>query len=161
MTNGSVVNKITPREFRNHESIYSRAIDDEWFDCIDPSFSRYSIVMDDFLSTNVYPTCRLDKSGTKLTSIYEDHEASPISFIQLRDRQRLLSDIVAEGYESSDNNILVYKCLECHTMVVKDGIHRISTWMVNGENRDLIILQVSSADWSSAMIDMPNFCKCS
>jgi hypothetical protein len=160
MTDGIVATKITPREFRNHERTHSRAIGDEWFDCIEPSFSKYSIMMDDFLLTNVYPTSRLDKSGNKLTSIYEDNEASPISFRQLQNQQWLLREILSEGYASSDNIILVYKCLACNSMVVKDGIHRISAWIVNGENRELTILQVSSEDWSCAQIDMPNFCRC-
>ncbi|MEW8629139.1 MAG: hypothetical protein AB2591_03990 [Candidatus Thiodiazotropha sp.] len=152
--------KITPKEFIDFEKANSRSSQFEWLFCLEPKFYRYRVSLTDFLQNKVYPTYRLNNSGAALTGAYEDSTATPISFIELKERPELLEAILNEGYVSENDSVLVYRCERCGVTVVKDGIHRISRWMIDNEKKELSIYEVVSTDWSKAIVDMPNFCKC-
>ena len=80
---------ITPREFMEFETNNSRAAPHEWVDAVDPKFTRCRIMLKAFLSIDIFPTCRRDRSGIRLTSVFEDRDASPISFLALAGRPDL------------------------------------------------------------------------
>lgn len=152
--------QITPYEFNEYERLHSRACKLEWMFCLEPKFMKYRIMVMDFISQEVYPTYRLDKSGEFLTPIYEDKNATPITFSELAARPGLLINILKEGYISKNDTVLVYHCETCKVWLVKDGIHRLSKWAVEGEKKEITVYQVSSKNWSHAQVDMPNYCKC-
>jgi hypothetical protein len=58
------------------------------------------------------------------------------------------------------NPVIVYHCEGCGVHVVKDGSHRLLYCACHGTDRPLDIYQVSSSDWSQAIVDMRNFCSC-
>lgn len=152
---------ITPKEFIDYECQHSRAAMNEWVYSINPEFVKYRINSSEFLSKEVYPTYRLDESGGKLTAVCEDKKATPITFTELSVRKELVGALLEEGYKSKNDTVIAYHCAKCCVWVIKDGIHRLITWTVNGENRIITVYQVSSCDWSRACVDMPNYCKCS
>jgi len=152
--------KITPNEFIKYEESNSRSAKNEWLLCIDPKFTKYRTNLEKFLSNDVYPTYRLNESGTALTSVFENNKATPITFTVLAKRPELLTKLLGEGYVSKDNTLLVYHCESCCVWLVKDGIHRLFSWIVEKENREIFVYQVTSINWSNATVDMPNFCKC-
>jgi hypothetical protein len=152
--------RITPEEFMNIEEINSRAIKCEWIKSIDPKFRKYKCNLLSFLSQEVFPTYRLDTSKTKLTSVYEDKKATPITFSELIKHPNLYQTLIREGFKNTSTNILAYHCSKCNVFVIKDGIHRLIKWSIEQDDKELIIYQVESDDWSNANIDMPNYCKC-
>ena len=117
-------------------------------------------MLDEFLQHEVYPTYRLNKLGNALTGEFEDKEATPISFISLTERPELLAALISEGHVSKNDAVLAYHCESCKVWVIKDGIHRLSKWAVDKENREITVYQVASNNWSQALLDMPNYCKC-
>jgi hypothetical protein len=151
---------ITPYEFIEFERTNSRAIPNEWLHCIEPKFTKYQVTLSAFLSDDVFPTYRLDKSGANLTSVFQDKEARPISFLCLAKCPDLIGGLLEEGYISTNQMMLVYHCEMCGVHVVKDGIHRLCKWAVEEVDREITVYQVSSRDWSNAYIDMPNYCRC-
>jgi hypothetical protein len=151
---------ITPHEFVEFETRNSSATHNEWLYCIDPKFTKYRIMVSAFLSSNVFPTYRLDKSGTSLTSIFQDKEASPITFVSLASRLDLIEALLREGFISTNDTVLAYHCERCGVRVVKDGIHRLCKWVAEGTDREITVYQVSSKDWGRAPVDMPNYCRC-
>ncbi len=155
-----IVDKITPNEFMQYEAEHSTSGKNEWLLCIDPKFSKYQIMLNEFFERDVYPTYRLDKSGNVLTGKYEDKEAIPITFSSLAERPELLSGLVNEGYVSKNDSVLAYHCESCKVWVIKDGIHRLSKWLVEKLNMKITVYEVASNDWSHATLDMPNYCKC-
>lgn len=151
---------ITQARFDAFERENSRAFHSEWRHCVEPRFTKYRTTLSAFLSHDVYPTYRLDKSGVSLTGAFEDKEASPISFLSLAKRPDLIETLLKEGYISKNNTVLAYHCESCGVHVVKDGIHRLCKWAVEGTDLEIDVYQVSSRDWSGAPVDMPNFCRC-
>jgi hypothetical protein len=156
MTAGS----ITPHEFVEFEKTNSRSAYNEWLYCLDPKFTKYRIVVNNFLTNNVFPTYRLAKSGTQLTSIFQDREATPISFVALARRPELIESLLSEGFISTNDTVLAYHCSTCGVRVVKDGIHRLCKWAVEGSDREITVYEVSSRDWARAPVDMQNYCAC-
>jgi len=151
---------ITPHEFVEFETTNSSAAHNEWLYCIDPKFTKYRIMVSAFLSSNVFPTYRLDKFGTSLTSIFQDKEASPITFVSLASRLDLIEALLREGFISTNDTVLAYHCERCGVRVVKDGIHRLCKWVAEGTDREITVYQVSSKNWERAPVDMPNYCRC-
>ena len=72
----------------------------------------------------------------------------------------MLTDIISDGYVSKNDTVLAYHCSVCKVWVIKDGIHRLSKWLVDNVNKKITVYQVASGDWSKATLDMQNFCKC-
>lgn len=151
---------ITPYEFMEFETTNSNASHNEWLYCIEPKFTRYRIMVSAFLSSNVFPTYRLDKSGARLTGVFQDKEASPISFLTLANRPDLTETLLEEGFISTNDTVLAYHCETCGVRVVKDGIHRLCKWAAEGTDREITVYEVSSRDWARAPVDMPNYCRC-
>lgn len=160
LKSGRMEHLITPKEFMDYERNNSRAFWDEWIDAISPCFERYQIYSSDFLSREAFPTYRLDETGNQLTLVYQDKNATPITFSDLSVRESLFTPLLREGYISTNETILAYHCTNCLVWVIKDGTHRLINWAVKKENRLITVYQVSSRDWSRAQVDMPNYCKC-
>lgn len=150
---------ITPKEFIDFENLYSRTLKNEWIFSIDPIFRKYQCNISSFISQKVFPIIRIDKYG-KLTSKYEDREASSIKFSELSKNFHLYSILTNEGYYNKGSDILSYHCSTCNIFVIKDGNHRLIKWIADKKEEMLNIYQVSSHDWSKAKTDMPNYCEC-
>jgi len=165
-----MIEYIKQEEFSNYENTNSRAFKDElaeWRLSIKPEFTRYTANLLEFISQhNAYPLYRVDKTGSTLTGAYEDKTAKPITFAELINRDDLRDELVAKGligaeYKNSDNTVIIsYHCSKCNIFVIKDGIHRLTTWGVYQINKEITVYQVSSNDWLRANSDMPNFCTC-
>ncbi len=133
-------------------------------DAVSPQYRKYTILSNEFMKENIYPTWRTNKDKTKYIGAYETPptEAFPITYQELASRPSLFSEIQfnAERDYLDSLNIIVFYCIACGVRVVKDGNHRLLQCAVQGSVPELTVFEVASNDWRRCSVDMKNFCKC-
>lgn len=141
-----------------------RACLSERSDAVAPTYVKYAIPANEFITEEAFPTWRTNKEQTIYIGAYETPptEAFPISFNDLAQQSNLFPEINFDptiDYLKS-KNIISFYCVSCGVHVVKDGNHRLLQCAVQGIKSDLDIFEVVSSDWSRCKVDMKNFCKC-
>ena len=128
------------------------------------SFHQYICGAQAILNNNIFPSWRVNKDRTSivLSSEPSRQEAFPITFRELAASPALWVPINFDPEVSYFKHqfVIVFYCQRCLVYVVKAGGHRLLECAYHKRDPDVLVYQVSSADWKRSTMDMKNFCQC-
>ncbi len=130
-----------------------------------PSFMIYRCKVNDFDSRKMFPARAVDAKLRHFLRSFDDG-AQSISFSQLLQSEQLRDEMLKErksrsmGRSRVEPHIITEYCTACGCRVVKDGCKEFLDILYHDQNPDIIVSEVSGADWSQSVYDMRLACSC-